>query len=168
MTSDPYAAPQPLGAISPGGFTPAPSDFAASGARPPNPAECQACGFTPAAMTTFQRNSGFLLMSQHWTEKNVLCKGCATESFRRCQNWCLIRGWWGTISFFLNTIFLFANLNQMRKLRSMPRPSQRDPSVVAPRQAPHDGGAPLLLRPGALAFLAIVALVVVVAVLPSA
>lgn len=144
--SDPYFFAPPAAAPAP--VTPAPMASPDGQWRRPGPGECQACGCTPAAPTQFKRQTGMLLMSRQWTERATYCKGCARAAFRRCQDWCLTKGWWGFIATILNLGWLAANAKQMSRLATMPDANARDPWVVTPSQQPSNGGSPLAARAG--------------------
>jgi hypothetical protein len=131
--------------------------------RGPGPGECARCGFSPAAGTTFVRQTGMLVMNRRVTESAVYCKGCATDAYRRCQAWCLGLGWWGVISFFMTWGALFHNAREMKRLAAMPGPMDRAPDVSAPRATPSDGGPPLIQRPYTLVLVGVILLAVVLA-----
>jgi hypothetical protein len=157
MTSDPYFA-APIYAP-PTAAPPTPVSAQLNDFRPPGPGECAVCGCTPATPTRFRRQSGFLVMSQQWTENVSYCKDCATAAFRRCQDWCMTRGWWGFISSIINIFAVLGNADQMRRLSTMPRATNRDPQVWSHLQQPADPGRPLSRRPGAYITGALVTLV---------
>jgi hypothetical protein len=165
--TDPYAPPPPVAsytdtwAQAAPGAAAAPGQPAQSSGRRPGPGECAACGCSPAAPLQLKRHSGYVLMSRTWTERASYCQGCATDAYRRCQNWNLTRGWWGFVSTILNITCLLGNQKAFHALRGMPPAHNRDPQVVTPRQQPSNGGSSLWARSGVWATLGFVVLLFV-------
>ena len=116
--------------------------------RPPGPEECERCGYAPAMRTTFRRQTGAVLAAWTRTDRATLCRSCATAAFRRDQNASLLLGWWGVWSFPTTFVVLVRNARQMRRVRALPEPWTRDPSVVTPLPMPADPGPPLVRRAG--------------------
>jgi hypothetical protein len=129
--------------------------YAVAAPRPPGPGECMVCGCSPAAPTTFVRQSGYVVVQSSRTERATYCKDCATAAYRRCQNWNLLRGWWGLISAGLTVLGLIRNARQMGRLAALPPASARSPEVQTPRAVPTDPGRPIAQRPGAWVTIAI-------------
>lgn len=106
------------------------------------------CGYAPAIPVVFRRQTGAVVVGFTATERGSLCRSCATAVYRRFQNRTLLLGWWAPWSFVMSFFVLFRNARQMRRVRALPEPWTRDPSVVAPQEYPEDPGPPLVRRGG--------------------
>lgn len=89
----------------------------------PKAVRCAVCGRDPVAQFSFRSNIGYGIGRREETFEGPLCRECARGVFRRYQSRNLSRGWWGVISFVVTILYLFRNAAQVRRARSLHRPT---------------------------------------------
>jgi hypothetical protein len=112
---------------------------------------CQICGSSPAAKATFRAVVGAVIMHTIWTSRGMFCRDCGLHTFRRQTAKTLTGGWCSVGAIILTPIFVLMNIIARGKVADLSAPQ---PYPGAP--APLDPGAPLLQRPGAYVYPAIV------------
>jgi hypothetical protein len=90
-----------------------------------------------------RRNTGLVLLFRTETFGGRHCRDCGIAKFRDTTNYTLIAGWWGLISFFVNWVFLIANVVSRRKVNALTRPVR-----VPGSPPPLDAGRALWKRAG--------------------
>ena len=103
--------------------------------RAPRADECNLCGSSPAAATTFRAYTGFLIWVTSHTFNGSFCKSCGTRLLRESQVLNLTRGWWG-ISIVPALLNILGNLFAYLPIRRLGFPAYRDPAVMAPFSGP--------------------------------
>lgn len=78
----------------------------------------------------------------------LYCRSCAQAAGRAAQSWTLLAGWWGLISMFVNSVFVFLNSIALLRAAVMKKPDGSG------RFSPARPGLPVLFRPGGLVALA--------------
>jgi hypothetical protein len=74
---------------------------------------CQACGVeAPTKYVAFHQNIGLLVMRFSKSVEGDLCKSCVHKYFWQLTGTNLVLGWWGIISFVLNTFFILNNVGR--------------------------------------------------------
>jgi hypothetical protein len=82
---------------------------------------CQACGAdAPSKYVEFYQNIGALVIRFGKTLRGNLCKGCINKYFWQYTLICLVAGWWGIISFFVNWFCLINNIVRYLGTLSLP------------------------------------------------
>ena len=118
---------------------------------------CQVCGATPARKTHLRGHQGMLLLMRFFTYRGQYCRDCGTARFREVQSRTMLVGWWGYISFVVNSYNVFHNMNQLRLLQALGAPKDR---VRAAKPMP----ASVFSSPGFYVTLCVPVLVVLVVV----
>ena len=104
---------------------------------------CQICGAQPAIEVKFRQNTGMILLMRMGRRQGTLCRSCGLAIGRRTQNYTLLAGWWGIISFFFNFYVVTMNALALRQLDALPVPPPSPPRQLNP-------GQPIWRRPGIL------------------
>jgi hypothetical protein len=112
---------------------------------------CQICGSSPAAKATFRAVVGAVIMHTMWTSRGTFCRDCGLHTFRRQTTKTLTGGWCSVGAIIIAPIFVLMNVLARGKVADLPAP-QRYPGAPAPL----DPGPPVLQRPGAYVYPAIV------------
>lgn len=105
-------------------------------------AKCQVCEATPAIPVRLLSHQGMIVLYRQITYRGIFCRDCGLSLFRRVMNRTLLVGWWGIISFFLNSYAILVDLVAWTKLRALAEP------VRMSGKPPLDPGRPVFLRPG--------------------
>ena len=86
---------------------------------------CQACGVqAETRYVEFHQNIGVLVLRFSKAVKGDLCKSCIHRYFWELTGICLLLGWWGIISFFLNIIFIMNNVIRYLSCLGMAAPGE--------------------------------------------
>jgi len=126
------------------------SDAETSGSRHSRPRtqrsvdpSCEICGSLETDLFSFTRQVGQLFQRKVGTFTARLCKNCALALGREYQSRTITTGWWGTISFFANFVYIAKNAGELVKAKRL-----RDPeSPVGFRTSPLDPGLNIAQRP---------------------
>ena len=122
---------------------------------------CRMCGSTPAAMVTYRRHTGMLLLMRFSGKAGPFCRDCGLSTFREAQAYTLLAGWWGWASFFIAPITMLVNLARRGKVAKLAPPTD-----AAPGFHPANPGRPVYQRfaiAGLLIPLAVIGLIVAAA-----
>jgi len=72
---------------------------------------CQSCGVqAETKYVEIHQNIGALILRFARTMRGNLCKSCISRYFWEYTAICLVAGWWGIISFFVNIFFIINNI----------------------------------------------------------
>jgi hypothetical protein len=72
---------------------------------------CEGCGIeAPTKYFAFYQNIGLLVIRFHKSVQGNLCKRCAKKYFWELTLMTFFLGWWGIVSFVVNTFFFFNNV----------------------------------------------------------
>lgn len=123
---------------------------------------CRMCGSTPAAMVTFRRHTGMILLMRFSGSAGPFCRDCGLWTFRKAQAYTLLAGWWGWLSFFIAPVTMVVNLVRRGQVAKLAAPTDTPPGFQ-----PADPGRPLYLRFAIVGLLAPVLVVGLVALAAS-
>jgi hypothetical protein len=112
---------------------------------------CRLCGSGPAAQATFRAVVGAAIMHTIWTAPGPYCRDCGMHTFRRQTAKTLAGGWASVGAIILTPFFLLMNLSARGKVAGLPAPQRGMDG-----RAPLDPGPPLLHRPAAYVYPALV------------
>jgi len=123
---------------------------------------CRICGNGPAADATFRGVVGAVFMHTIWTARGPYCRDCGVHTFRRQTTRTLTGGWCSIGALVLTPIFLLMNIGARGKVAGLPAPQ---PPGGHRAQAPLDPGPPVLQRPGAYVYPALVLLFLIIVII---
>ncbi len=71
---------------------------------------CESCGRSaPTKQVKFYQQIGLVIMRLEGEVDGDFCKSCIHRVFFQTTMICMVAGWWGVISFFMNIFYLFHN-----------------------------------------------------------
>lgn len=122
---------------------------------------CRFCGSVPAVPLTILEHNGYVILMTFKNLKGPFCRNCGLHVWRRMTDATLLRGWLGIFSFFIAPVTALINVANLHKLTSLPEPQ---PGSGARLRADPGGG--MFHRPGVYVYMAVIAVVILVVVVP--
>ena len=104
---------------------------------------CEVCGSLETDRFSFTRQVGLIFMRRVGKFEARLCKNCALALGREYQSKTITTGWWGTISFLANFVYIAQNAGELMKAKRLNDPE----SPVGFRTSPLDPGLNIAQRP---------------------
>ena len=123
---------------------------------------CANCGKNaPTKKVKFLSNVGLIFFRLDFAEEGQFCKSCMHVSFVKNQLICLVFGWWGIISFFVNFTYIALNFiewvfslgmksNKATRKKVKPanvKPAKIKPAKVKPAKAQPTNAEPINVTP---------------------
>lgn len=85
--------------------------------------KCHKCGARAEVLEVeYKQNTGMLFFRRVRVFSGRWCRTCSLSCFRDVMMHSLVLGWWGTISFFVNILFIFENLEMASRARRLAPP----------------------------------------------
>ena len=88
--------------------------------RAPAPS-CRDCGAQPAMHARFQQIIGLIVAWKNKRRERLLCRDCAISLGTNMRRDTMRTGWWSIWSPIVNTLALYKNRRELRRLREAPR-----------------------------------------------
>jgi hypothetical protein len=82
---------------------------------------CRDCGAAPAMHARFHHIVGLIVAWKNKRRERVLCRDCAITLGTNTQGDTMRTGWWSIWSPIVNTLALYKNRRELRRLREAPR-----------------------------------------------
>lgn len=104
---------------------------------------CEICGSLNTDTFSFTRQVGLIFQRRVGTFTALLCKNCALALGREYQSRTITAGWWGSISFFANFLYIGKNTLELMKAQKLDNPK----APAGFRTTPLDPGKNIAQRP---------------------